>query len=613
MALDPQIALGVTTPAPYNPVPTINAIEGVQSIRALAEQRAAIAQQRNAEAQQLIQNQADQASMNSAVQKQVTAGASDPYEAAATDLEQQGKANVAAKLRTVHTADQKAVSDAMTAQNTAMEGKLKLGGTIVDGMEQNPTLPTYTAGRNAVIAMDPDPVHQKFVASQLPDPSQPGFDPAQIPDIISKFRASVQPQAEYLKAMQDLQAQWDKPGRLGALANALALSPDQTVTSPGGQTVLGKADLIKAAQHQGLDATNANAALALVNAKATPDQIRQQLGMSPEQQQAAEATKAREAQTASNEASRLTIERGQLSVAQAREAREASAATAGLTGTGPLGLPAAEPAGTRHPEALAQLPQGQAQIAAEIGDYKFPLPSGMALRTPYFQNLIEMASKYNPNLDMSQYQVRQKARTSFTTGSDSQNLAALNTAVEHLGNLSQDVQSLGNFGGMARPLNAPVNALERTFDVGKAATATGAYNTDANAVADEMKKVFGGTGGSEADAMRWRSGLSADDAPDQQMTNIRAGVGLLGSRLDVLQKKYEQAMGEPLNFAMLNPKAAAILQKIAPGVIDTSKFSAPASGGGASSALTHQPVPGHPGVFASSPDGGKTWKVDGGV
>lgn len=29
-------------------------------------------------------------------------------------------------------------------------------------------------------------------------------------------------------------------------------------------------------------------------------------------------------------------------------------------------------------------------------------------------------------------------------------------------------------------------------------------------------------------------------------------------------------------------------------------------------AFTHQPVPGHPGVFASSKDGGKTWKVDGG-
>lgn len=306
------------------------------------------------------------------------------------------------------------------------------------------------------------------------------------------------------------------------------------------------------------------------------------------------------------------------SLAGAKKGAEDSAANAaagvgGPTGSGQMGVLSPDPAGVRHPEALANLPAAQAAIAKQIGDYTFPLPNGMALRTPYFQKLIEAASLYNHNLDMSQYGVRFAARKEFNSGATGQTIASINQAINHLNSLANDVKQLDNFSGVAAPLNAPVNYLERKLDVGKAATATGAYNTDADAVAAEMTKAFRGGAGSVADVQGWRSNLDPNAAPDQQNVNIQHAVALLAGALDARKSQYEKAMGEPMNFGLLTPQAAAIVNRLAPGVLDTSQYtsSVGARGTGAGGGASAVPI-GTRGTIGTQPVwwDGKGWRAD---
>jgi hypothetical protein len=453
---------------------------------------------------------------------------------------------------------------AVEAQAKATSANVDVTGKIIGAMGDS--LPHYQQGRAALLAVM-DPSDQQMVNQIAPA----NATEADLPGIVNRLNLMQQSgeqriqrhdanvkallSGEYARGIAGELADTPIPERQKDLEGMLALVPDAQAKDQLRQ---------KFTPLLGLD----------------PDKMRA-MSLTSEQQEQAAGRKATEARTAANEAEtrrqgnvRLSIEQQQANIAAAKEAREAAAAGAGVTGSGPTGLPQAEPVGTRHPEALQSMPTGQAQIAKGIGDYTYPLPSGMALKTPYWQNLIEAATKYNPNLDISQYSVRLKARQDFTTGTAGKAINSLNTAIGHLDNLSRDSAALSNFGGFATPLNMLKNPIEKA----SGDTRQGAFTTDADAVATELTNVFRGSGGAEADVKAWRDNLDRDASQAQQQTNIQHAVGLLGSRLDALKQQYEKAVGEPMNFSLLNAKSAAILDRIAPGVIDTKSF-AGSSGG----------------------------------
>jgi hypothetical protein len=185
----------------------------------------------------------------------------------------------------------------------------------------------------------------------------------------------------------------------------------------------------------------------------------------------------------------------------------------------------------------------------------------MALRTPYWQGILDQAAKYNPSFDATQYNVRMGVRKDFTSGKTADAIAALNTAVGHLDTLQQDAIALNS--SDFTPYNTLRNmVLQKTGD-----SRPGQLVEAANALAMELTKAYRGAGGSEADIEKWRQSFDAAGSPGQLKDNINQAVKLLGGLLDSIRSKYERGMGEPANFGILNPKAQSVLDRIAPGVV----------------------------------------------
>jgi hypothetical protein len=197
-----------------------------------------------------------------------------------------------------------------------------------------------------------------------------------------------------------------------------------------------------------------------------------------------------------------------------------------------------------------------AQVKA-LAEGRMQFPNGPALKTPYWQTMLRNVAQYDPEFDAINYNSRSKTRADFTQGKSAQNMTAINTTVGHLGTLLDAGNALDN---TSYPLvNQAVNSYR---------SATGdprivGFNTAKQAVADEMTRVFRGTGGSNADVEGWEKNLNAANSPEQLQTVIKQGVNLLASRASSIADQYKKGMGttaQPLQ--LLNPHALETLKKI---------------------------------------------------
>jgi hypothetical protein len=226
-------------------------------------------------------------------------------------------------------------------------------------------------------------------------------------------------------------------------------------------------------------------------------------------------------------------------------------------------------------------------------------PTGAALRSRETQELIAAASQFDPTLDAANAATRVATRKDFTSGQAAKNITSINTALGHLGTLWTSAQALNN--GGFRQWNRLANAV---------VTETGDprvkdFTISRDAVANELMRVFRGSGGSLAEIEEWKKNIDAADSPDQLRAEIGKGVDLLNSRLEAMGEQYTKGMStsaDPLTF--LTPHAQAVFNALAPG------------GNGIIGAT---PVPGAPGPPTGQPpndDGpkiGETWTAPDGT
>lgn len=201
-------------------------------------------------------------------------------------------------------------------------------------------------------------------------------------------------------------------------------------------------------------------------------------------------------------------------------------------------------------------PKIATQVKA-LSEGRMAFPTGYAMTKPYWQNMVAAVSQFDPSFDAIDYGARAKTRNSFSAGPDSQNVASINTAIWHLGRLQESATALDNttFPLVNRVLNWGVSA---TGDPRVAR-----FQTDANAVSNELTRVFRGTGGSETDVQSWKNELNAAGSPEQQQAVINEGVQLLNSRLEAVAHKYNQGMGtakQPMEI--LSPEAQKVYTRL---------------------------------------------------
>src|SRR5579872_2292770 len=88
-------------------------------------------------------------------------------------------------------------------------------------------------------------------------------------------------------------------------------------------------------------------------------------------------------------------------------------------------------------------PEVAAQVKA-LAEGRMAFPSGFALRSPYWQQMLQAVSQYDPTFDAVNYTARAKTRSDFTSGAAAKNVTSLNTVIGHLDELDKAARDLNN-------------------------------------------------------------------------------------------------------------------------------------------------------------------------
>ena len=184
------------------------------------------------------------------------------------------------------------------------------------------------------------------------------------------------------------------------------------------------------------------------------------------------------------------------------------------------------------------------------------MPTGFALRSPYWQDVIERVTAKDPNFKGATYQTKAAAMRTFASGPEARNVTALNTVIGHLGTLDEMATALDNKD--LRVANTVINRLG--LEMGKPEIVN--FGTARLAVADETMRVFRQVGASEPEAQRWADLISSSSSPAQLRGNISTLGKLLDSRVTALSQQYERTANQRGNPATVDPGNRAALDRL---------------------------------------------------
>jgi hypothetical protein len=184
----------------------------------------------------------------------------------------------------------------------------------------------------------------------------------------------------------------------------------------------------------------------------------------------------------------------------------------------------------------------------------------MALSKPYWQRMLQLVGQYDPSFDSANPTSRTATRRDFTSGKSAQNITALNTVIGHLDHLDRAIDGLGNYGSELGPLSR-VNNLAAHWLADQSGTNARIkdFETAKSAVANELTRVFRGSGGAEADIQDWQKKLDTAASPEALKTVVRSMATLIDSRIQALGEQYTQGMGtsaQPIRLLTPDKEAA---------------------------------------------------------
>lgn len=257
-------------------------------------------------------------------------------------------------------------------------------------------------------------------------------------------------------------------------------------------------------------------------------------------------------------------------------------APGGANGNASAGTPGSQAAGPTAPGAssaasdaavnsaglnegfLAKLPaQTSAQVKA-LQEGRMAFPSGFALKSPYWQQMIQAVSQYDPSFDAVNYNARSKARNDFTSGQEARTINALNTGIGHLGELQKVSDALG--GMTENSLGPATNLANKAINAYKQSSGSPAitnYQSVVNRVAPELTKIYRGTGGSESDIQSALKDFDAANTPEQRNGSLQKTADLLRSKIEAMNDQYRRAMGTSAqDKSFYTPAALQTLKKL---------------------------------------------------
>lgn len=212
------------------------------------------------------------------------------------------------------------------------------------------------------------------------------------------------------------------------------------------------------------------------------------------------------------------------------------------------------------PEVLASIDPNVAQQVKALDEGRMQFPTGFALKSPYWQNMLRLVSQYDPSFDAVNYNARAKTRADFVAGKSAQNITSFNTAIGHLDTLDKSIDGLGNYS--VPLLNTMTKEAARQSNPDYAA-ALSRFQAAKTAVTDELTRAFRGSGGNVHDIMEWSKALDDTSSPQALHAATKQAIELLQSRIESVGDQYNRGMGTTRSpLTLLSPHAQAAVARL---------------------------------------------------
>lgn len=212
-------------------------------------------------------------------------------------------------------------------------------------------------------------------------------------------------------------------------------------------------------------------------------------------------------------------------------------------------------------EYLSTLSPAWASRVQGVIEGRVPYPAANS-RSPQDVLLKQMVAQAEPSFDASAWQQRSAIQKSLASGTDAQNIAALNTAMSHLGNLQDAYKKLNNSDYPS--YNYIANLAGNQLGNKDIQSNTAAVSTDARATAHELAKVFRQSGMSEGEVKDWENSISTNAAPASSDQIIQSAMDLMEGRLSAVANKVNSAIpgANKSGIDFLSPEGHAAYNKI---------------------------------------------------
>lgn len=199
-------------------------------------------------------------------------------------------------------------------------------------------------------------------------------------------------------------------------------------------------------------------------------------------------------------------------------------------------------------EYLATLNPETAATVRAIAEGRIAPPS-INSRSPQARAMVNHLYAYDPNGDTTIWKSRNETRAAFSKGTEGRAVTSLGTLMGHMSDLADTSDKL------AQKNLKPWNKVENAIRDNLGGTALADYNITRTAVADELSRVFQGTGvAAENEKQRWLDALDDSRTPAQFRRVVGRLVSLTESRMQNLAAQYDRGM----HYTPDNPQSAAV-------------------------------------------------------
>ena len=210
----------------------------------------------------------------------------------------------------------------------------------------------------------------------------------------------------------------------------------------------------------------------------------------------------------------------------------------------------------RREDALKGVPPPIANQVKAIVEGRMPMPTGMAMRTPYWQKMMQLVADYEPGFDATQWRVRLDTRADFAKGNAARQIRSLNTLIKHLGSVWDAAETLDNM---------KIKMGNRVWNFLRSETGSKAlmpWRTAATAAASEMATLLkGGAAPSEPEIKEQEKAFDINDSTDAQKEAILKTIELAFGRMNALEDQWRNAFRTAEGFEFLNPDAKKVLKE----------------------------------------------------